>query len=264
MQNAKIMFYNPDQLANIAAKNAERKNKYSFSQISVLGFLGGAFISLGGLLALVVAGGMPVIEAENPGLVKLMLGALFPLGLILVVILGAELFTGNTSYFASSVLAKNLNMNHLIRNWVLVYLWNFIGALFVAYFIAYIPEILKGSQVDFLEKIALAKVNQTWISAFMKGIACNWLVSLAMWAAISSKDISGKILGMWFPVMAFVAMGMEHSIANQFFIPLAIFNGASISWPAFFIDNLIPVTLGNIVGGGVLVGGLYWFVYSRE
>lgn len=258
------MYYNPEQLVEIASKNAEKKNRYSFSQISVLGFLGGAFIALGGLLALVVAGGMPGVASENPGIVKFVLGALFPLGLILVVILGAELFTGNTSYFASSVLAKKLKMNHLIRNWVLVYIFNFVGAVFVAYFIAYIPEILKGTQVDFLDKIALAKVNQSWISAFMKGIACNWLVSLAMWAAISSQDVTGKILGMWFPVMAFVAMGMEHSIANQFFIPLAIFNGSEISWTHFLIDNLIPVTLGNIVGGGVLVGGLYWFVYDNK
>ncbi len=205
---------------------------------------------------------MPGVNETNPGLVKLVFGSLFPLGLILVVIIGAELFTGNTSYFASSVLAKRLKMNHLIRNWILVYLWNFVGALFVAYFIAYIPEILKGTQVEFLDNIAVAKVNQTWLSAFMKGIACNWLVSLALWAAISAQDISGKILGMWFPVMAFVAMGMEHSIANQFFIPLAIFQDSSVTWTQFFINNLIPVTLGNIVGGGVLVGGLYWFVYD--
>ena len=98
----------------------------------------------------------------------------------------------------------------------------------------------------------------------MKGIACNWLVSLAMWAAISAQDVTGKILGMWFPVMAFVAMGMEHSIANQFFIPLAIFEGSSVTWTQFLIDNLVPVTLGNIVGGGVLVGGLYWFVYESK
>ena len=256
------MYYNPEQIVSIASKNAEKKNKYTFSQISVLGFLGGAFIALGGLLALVVGGSMPGVASENPGLVKLVFVALFPLGLILVVIVGAELFTGNTSYFASSVLAKKSQMNHLIRNWGLVYLWNFVGALFVAYFIAYIPEILKGDQVEFLDKIAITKVNQTWISAFMKGVACNWLVSLALWAAISAQDVTGKILGMWFPVMAFVAMGMEHSIANQFFIPLAIFHGSPVTWMQFFIDNLIPVTLGNIVGGGVLVGGLYWFVYD--
>ena len=258
------MYYNPEQLVSIASSNAEKKSKYSFSQISVLGFFGGAFIALGGLLALVVGGSMPGIAAENPGIVKLIFGALFPLGLILVVIVGAELFTGNTSYFASSVLARKVNTTHLIRNWGLVYLWNFVGAVFVAYFIAYIPEILKGDQVDFLDKIAIAKVSQSWIAAFMKGIACNWLVSLAMWAAISAQDVTGKILGMWFPVMAFVAMGMEHSIANQFFIPLAIFEGSSVTWTQFLIDNLVPVTLGNIVGGGVLVGGLYWFVYESK
>lgn len=259
-----MMYYSPDQLVKIISENAEKKNKYTFSQIAILGFLGGAFIALGGLLALVVAGAMPEVYKTNPGVVKFMFGALFPVGLMLVVIVGAELFTGNTSYFMPAVLSGRLRKRRLARNWVLVYSFNFVGALFVAFFLAYTTHLLKGTQLDFLSNYAEAKVSQDWMSAFWKGVGCNWLVSLAMWAAISSHDITGKIFGIWFPVMAFVAMGMEHSIANQFFIPLAIWNGAGITWTEFFVNNLIPVTIGNIAGGALLVGVLYWYVYGKN
>jgi formate/nitrite transporter len=104
----------------------------------------------------------------------------------------------------------------------------------------------------------------TWMQAFLRAIGCNWLVCLAVWLSVASDDIVGKVLGIWFPIMAFVTIGFEHSVANMFFIPLGIFLGAEVSWAQLFINNLIPVTLGNIVGGAIFVAMIYWYVYLKE
>lgn len=116
---------------------------------------------------------------------------------------------------------------------------------------------------DSIQNIGYAKTSASFSTVFLKGIGANWLVALAMWLAYASKEISGKIIGIWIPVMAFVTIGFEHSIANMFFIPAAIFNGAEISWSEFIFNNLIPATLGNIVGGSILVGGIYWYIYRE-
>lgn len=236
---------------------SKKKSGYSFTQLVLLSFLGGAYIALGGLLAVLISGNLPTLQAENPGIVKLLFGAVFPLGLILVALAGAELFTGNNSYFATGVLMKDIKWGDLMKNWVFVFVFNFVGALFVAYFIAHQTELLNDNQTEFIIKIGKAKTHHSFKVAFLRAIACNWLVCLALWMAMKAKSVSGKIMAIWFPIMAFVAMGFEHSIANQFFIPLAIFSGAEIGWGEFFINNLTPVTLGNIVGGAIFVGGIY-------
>lgn len=251
-------------LTGFTNKIVEKKNQTNVLSLLILGFFGGAFIALGGLLSVQVAGGLPALQAENPGIVKFIFGALFPLGLILVALAGAELFTGNTSYYPPVIMGKKATFKDQMKNWTLVYLSNFIGALFVAYFLTYLAELLGEPQMNFAKTIAEKKVHLSFEVAFLRAIGCNWLVCLALWMAFRTESFAGKVLVIWFPIMGFVAMGMEHSIANQFFIPLGIFLGAPISWGDFLVHNLIPVTLGNIVGGAFFVGTLYYWIDKKN
>ena len=249
----------------IVNKLAQKKGSYKINKTLILAFLAGAYIAFGGLLAIIIGGGSPGIAAENPGLVKFFFGAAFPLGLILVVVVGAELFTGNNAYFIPNLLTGKQSIGTMLRNWGLVYIGNFVGAVFVAYVITHLTHIVSSTPyVDSVHQIAIGKTSHTFLVTFLKGIGANWLVCLAVWQGMAAKDTTGKIFAVWLPVMAFVAMGFEHSIANMYFIPLAIFEGADITWTTFIVKNLIPATLGNIVGGAVFVGMLYGYLFGQE
>ena len=259
------MYNTPKQIVEIVSDVAKTKAATSTSKTLILAFLAGAYIAIGGLLAVMIGGGIPGIAAQNPGIQKLLMGAAFPVGLMLCTIAGADLFTGNTAYFIPPVMNRKLSLVDMLRNWGLVYVGNFIGALFVAYFLVTLTGVFaKSPWQDSIYALADAKTSAPFYKVFFKGVGANWLVALAMWFAYAAKDITSKMFGMWFPVMAFVAIGFEHSIANMFFIPAAIFNGAPIGWTDFIINNLIPATLGNIFGGSILVGLLYWMVYGRK
>lgn len=259
-----MSIYSPKQILEIVKNVAEEKASTTTVKTLVLAFAAGSYIALGGLFALIVGGGIPGIAAENPGIQRLLMGAAFPIGLMFCAILGADLFTGNTAYFIPPVMSKRLSLADLLRNWTLVYFGNFIGALFVAYFMASATGILAVSPwLESLDTLAYSKINQSFHQVLLKGIGANWLVALAMWMAYSAKSTAGKIIGIWFPVMAFVAIGFEHSIANMFFVPAAIFNGIDISWADFIFNNLIPATIGNIIGGSVLVGLIYWYIFEE-
>jgi formate/nitrite transporter len=256
-------YHNPKQVVEIVSDVAKSKATMSVSKTLVLAFLAGAYIAIGGLLAVIVGGGIPGIATENPGIQRLLMGATFPIGLMLCALAGADLFTGNTAYFVPPVLSRKLPFTALIKNWTLVYLGNFVGALFVAYFMVTLTGIFSQSPwLESIHDIAKSKTSASFTAVLLKGVGANWLVALAMWLAYASKDTTGKLLGIWFPVMAFVAIGFEHSVANMFFIPAAIFNGSTVTWTEFIVDNLIPATIGNILGGSVLVGALYWYVYK--
>lgn len=258
-------YYNSKEIVSVVNKIAETKTNTSSPKTIVLAILAGGYIAMGGLLALVVGGGLPGLEATNPGLQKFLFGSVFPLGLILVAIAGADLFTGNTAYFIPSWFEGKTKFSAILKNWGLVYFGNFIGSIIVAFLFAYLTDIFaKDPWLSSVKGIAIAKTSAPFYKAFVKGIACNWMVALAMWLSYGAKDITGKIMGIWFPIMAFVAMGFEHSIANMFFIPTAMFYGADISWGTFIVNNLIPVTLGNIVGGALFVGVAYWYVYEKK
>lgn len=258
-------FNSPNEIVEVVNHTAEAKKIMPNKKAFVLALLAGGYIAMGSLLALIVGGAMPGLAVTNPGLQKFFFGAVFPLGLILCAVAGAELFTGNTAYFVPSVFSKRMSMKVPLKNWSVVYLGNFIGSLAVAYFLVYLTGALMNSpSVDSAINIAIAKTSNPFYKTFLKGIACNWMVALAMWLAYAAKDISGKILGIWFPIMGFVAMGFEHCVANMFFIPVAIFHGADITWVDFIVKNLIPATLGNIVGGALFVGTSYWYVYDKK
>jgi formate/nitrite transporter len=253
----------PAQIVNIAIASSLEKAKYPVSKLFILSFLAGAYIAFGGLLSIVIGGGAPTIAAQNPGISKFIFGAVFPVGLMMVVLAGAELFTGNNAIFMPAVLGGKQKWRLVLKNWVWVYFGNFVGALFIAFFIVHLTGIVSlDPWHTTLTNLAIVKTSNPFYVTFLKGIGANWLVCLALWLAMSSKQAIGKIFGIWWPIMAFVTLGFEHSVANMFFLPLAIFEGVDISWGTFIMNNLIPATLGNIVGGSFFVGGLYWYVFS--
>ena len=255
----------PKEVIEAANKYAIVKGGLPLNKMLVLAILAGVYIGFGGLLAIVVGGGSPGIAAENPGIARFLFGAAFPLGLILVVLVGAELFTGNTAYFIPNILNGRQSILSMMRNWLVVYLGNFIGAVALAYFLVHLTHLV--SEAPYLDKvigIATSKTSHSFTATFLKGIGANWLVCLALWQGMSSPTVSGKVISLWWPVMAFVTFGFEHSVANMFFIPLAIFEGAEVSWATFIFANLIPATLGNIVGGALFVGGAYWYLYGKD
>lgn len=261
----KMSYNTPQEVLTKITQIAKTKSKTPIKKTIVAALLGGAYIAIGGLLALIIGGNLPNLESNNIGLQKLIFGGVFPLGLMLVAIVGAELFTGNTAYFMPPFLSKKVKIQSLLKNWSIVYVGNFFGALLVAWLFAYHTGVLENSHaLQTILSIGAKKVNTPFFQLLVKAIVCNWLVALAMWLAVAANTVSGKILGIWFPIMAFVAMGFEHCVANMFFIPTAIFYGADISWSSFFIHNLLPVTIGNIIGGSLLVGTAYWYLYKAD
>jgi formate transporter len=233
-------------------------------KVFLLGCLGGAYIGIAGLFALSVGGAMPGIAAANPGLQKLLFGLFgLPFGLTLVLTAGAELFTGNTALVTAALLAKRATLAGLLRNWVASFIGNFVGALFIVW-LATVAGVLCGPSVATAVAMAKAKTSLTFSAAFARGVVCNWLVCLAVWLASSARDMGGKFVAVVLPISAFVAMGMDHSIANMFLIPMGMRAGAkTVTIKAFLLGNLLPVTLGNIVGGAVLVAGMYHLAFAR-
>jgi formate/nitrite transporter len=255
-------FKSPKEIAELACSAGTAKTQLPWSKMLILGVLAGAYIAFGAQLAVTVAAG--TWATNFPGLQKLIFGGVFPVGLMLVVIAGSELFTGNCAIPVLSCLHGKAKITGLLKNWVFVYAGNFVGALIVAFFLAYLTGLLSAQPWhDYIGSIATKKCSLSWAQAFWRGVGCNWLVCLAVWMAMASDSIIGKVWAIWWPIMAFVALGFEHSVANMFFIPAGILVAGTVSWGDFIVKNLIPVTLGNIVGAGVFVAGIYWYVYLR-
>jgi formate/nitrite transporter len=243
--------------------------------VFVLGILAGAYIGFGGLLSTTVT--FDVASRWGIGFSKILGGAAFSVGLMLVVIAGAELFTGN-NLMVSSVMIKEITFSTMLKRWGIVFFANFIGSLIIA-FLFYFSGLWKtgdGALGVAAVKIAYTKTALSFGEALWRGIGCNWLVCLAVWMALAARQIIGKIFAIFFPIMAFVAIGFEHSVANMYFIPTGILlmSGAGFSnvpgvdpnilgWVNFFWRNLLPVTIGNIIGGAVFVGMSYWGAYLR-
>ncbi len=261
---------------NLSRSICVQKVNASIFKLAILGVLAGAYIAFGACLATVV--GHDAAKYVGLGFTRLISGAVFSLGLMLVVIAGAELFTGN-NLMLMSVLEKRSSLGKMLFKWGIVYLANFIGAIFLAY-LYYKTNLWKmgdnmGVGVNAL-KLANFRMSLTFTEALTRGILCNWLVCLAVWMAIASRDVTGKIFACFFPIMAFVASGFEHCVANMYFIPMGLFlkssgqiipeglDLTSLTWTNFFVKNLIPVTIGNIIGGAIFVGLLYWTVYVKD
>jgi formate/nitrite transporter len=243
--------------------------------VFVLGILAGAYIGFGGLLSTSVT--FDLAAKVGIGLTKIVAGSAFSLGLMLVVIAGAELFTGN-NLMISSVMAREITFGTMMKRWGVVYIANFIGSILLA-FIFYFSGLWKtggGVLGDAAVGIAFKKVSLDFGEALVRGIGCNWLVCLAVWMALAARQTIGKIFAIFFPIMGFVAIGFEHCVANMYFIPSGIFLNSwagiappagfspeALGWVSFLWKNLLPVTIGNIIGGAVFVGMSYWGAYLR-
>ncbi|MFI3288122.1 MAG: formate/nitrite transporter family protein [Rikenellaceae bacterium] len=255
----------PSEIVEYVNKSAKSKADVPMRKLSLLAFVGGIYISMGALLSLMIGYGFPGVAESNPAIVKILMGATFPVGLIMIVLAGGELFTGTCAYFIPNLMNRRQKLSTVARYCTVVWVMNFVGALFFGYFIVYLANLSHYEPtLDGFMQIAGAKTSNPFYVTFLKGIGANWLVCLAMWLGMSSKSVSGKILGIWFPVMTFVAIGYEHSVANMFFLPVAMFEGFDLSVGELMTSNLLPATLGNIVGGALFVGGVYWYLYDSK
>lgn len=269
-------FLSPLEITKNCIEVGCKKISLSFHKQCLLGILAGAFI------AFAAEGSNAAIHTiSSVGIAKTLAGALFTTGLMMVVVAGAELFTGN-SLIVISCLEKKTSWLALVKNWLFVYIENFIGAMIIVAFIFYSGQLNFSSGLlgGFTIKTAVYKTGLTFCNAFLMGIMCNWLVCLAVWMSYAAKDIVGKLAAIFFPIWLFVTSGFEHSIANMYYIPAGILAKsnqswvhaaislgvkpdeiAALNWSSFVINNLIPVTLGNILGGTLFVGIIYWFCY---
>ncbi|MGI5921445.1 MAG: formate/nitrite transporter family protein [Syntrophomonadaceae bacterium] len=293
-------FMTPAEIAVATANAGKAKCELSVMKMIILGILAGAYIGFGANLATKI--GSMEMAGTSGG--QFLFGAVFSVGLMMVVIAGSELFTGNCLFCFISVMNGQASWGGLLKNWVVVYIANFIGSVLLVYIIFYSgfwadAAAATGISAHGIKALSIAKgkLSLTWGQAFFRGICCNWLVCLAVWMAFAAKDIVGKIFAIFFPIMAFVASGFEHSVANMFFIPMgiSIANGAAegvaaattvnkageivplfkdlvtpeavtnfFSYGHFVSANLVPVTLGNIVGGAIFVACIYWFCYLKK
>lgn len=241
-------------------------------QILMLGLHAGIFIGIGAGLALVINSSLVSIETTGDlqitvpvpaGVRKLVAGAVFPLGLVLVVQNGSELFSGNVMYLAAAKLAGKVSWLDLAKNWIVTYFGNLAGSLAVAFFLFHETELFKGG-TEYLYLLAKSKTAaDMWWAYVLRGVGCNYLVCMALWGAASADDAISKIAALWWPIFGFIALGFEHSVANMFFVPLAIMEGYDISVNEFIERNLVPVTIGNIVGG-LLYIFVQFLVYQKD
>ncbi len=254
------------------------------------GFMAGAYIAIGGALATTCFTG--VATFLGAGMAKLILGSVFPVGLIIIVLTGAELFTGDAMLAPMAAFIHKVSWASVLNLWVWVYIGNLIGSIVYAYIMAFGPYTgWSAAGVATVNAFGISAVNiavgkvgyvggaAMW-SAFLKAIGCNWLVNLAVLLGICADDLIGKFFGIWFPIMAFVSSGFEHCVANMYFIPAGIMTSAylspeqiatigaeklaNLSWVTMWTNNLIVVTIGNIVGGLVFVGVIYWVAFRDE
>jgi formate transporter len=269
----------PAEMAGKAEQIGMKKAHMNALHMFVLAVLAGAFIALGAIFSTSVVAGSSALPY---GVVRLLAGLAFSLGLILVVVGGAELFTGNNLIVMAWASGK-VGTRLLLNNWVIVYLGNFAGALATAALVYLSRQFTFGQGAVGAAALATAnsKVGLDFIQAIALGIFCNALVCLAVWMSFSARTTTDRILAIVPPVTAFVAAGFEHSIANMYYIPVALFIKAgapasfwtaigktaadfpNLTWDRFLVNNLLPVTIGNIIGGALMVGAVYWFVYLR-
>ena len=224
--------------------------------------LGGAYVGFGGLLALTVAGNMGGIYAGNPGLVKMTFAALFPVNLLLIVMTGGQLFTGNSATCTAAKYEGMIDTRELYRNLFLSLTGNIIGCALFALTANYVG-LLTGGTAALAKSTAIAKCSGAFLPTLVKGILCNWMVSIAVYMAGASNDLAGKMVGCWFPISTFVGIGLEHSVANLFILPCALLVGAPLSLGDIILKNFVPVIAGNFIAGAAVVAASYSYQFGK-
>lgn len=270
----------PSEILNTTIDKSLEKANSSFLKLFILGILGGAFIAFAAQGSNMAAFNL-LSEPSTFGLGKALAGSIFGTGLMLVVIGGGGLFTGNVLMLAATT-DKKIKFSSMLRNWLIVYIANFVGSILIVLLIYYSNQLMsaEGMLGAMTLKIASGKVSLTFLQALSLGILCNWLVCMAVWISYGTKALAGKILCIFFPIWLFITSGFEHSVANMYYIPIGILAKGnpvmvelsgltadkldSLTWGAFFINNLLPVTIGNIIGGGVFVALAYYLAYRKD
>jgi formate transporter len=268
--------FSPSETTERFVEIGHKKASSPVFKLMILGILAGAFIAFAS-----EGSNVAIHTITSVGIAKALAGALFATGLMMVVITGAELFTGNT-LIVVSCLEGSSKWRNLLKNWIVVYIGNFVGSMIIVIFIYLSGQFnfSNGLLGGFTIKIAIYKVGLSFTNAFFMGILCNWLVCMAVWMAASAKDITGKLLAIFFPIWLFITSGFEHSVANMYYIPAGILAKSNntwvkaalsmgvdgdklteLNWSSFIFKNLIPVTIGNIIGGSLFVGTMYWLSY---
>jgi formate/nitrite transporter len=283
----------PPAMAAKAEDLGVKKSGLGAANMFVLAILAGAFIAMGAIFATTVSAGTISVSAADGatafktglpyGVVRLLSGLVFTLGLILVVVGGSELFTGN-NLIVMAFSSGKVSFSALMRNWGIVYAGNFVGSVLTAFIMLLSKQYTFGAGAIGLTalNIAESKTSLEFVQAIALGMLCNALVCMAVWMCYSARTTTDKILAIIPPISAFVAAGFEHSVANMYFIPIGLFiksfgdarffetigktaaDFPHLTWSNFFLANLLPVTIGNILGGAVMVGLIYWFVYLRK
>jgi len=260
-------FLPPGEAVAAIVSGSRRVLTQSLGRTVVLSLLAGFYIAFGAQLSTMVT--QDTAQFVGVGISRLLGGSVFSVGLMLVVVCGAELFTGN-SLLAGAALHGEISWSKVAENWLVVILGNLAGALFFAWMMAEARLWETPAVGENMIRLATAKCRLPFWVALIRGVLCNWLVCLAVMMATAARDIPGKLLACYVPIMTFVTSGFEHSVANMYFIPVGlIVSGQSgriepgLSWEAFLIANLIPVTIGNILGGVIFVASAYWFVHLR-
>ena len=255
----------PPAVFDAACAASEKKGAQAPVTTLTLGFTAGALIGFGALLMTCVGGASPALASANPGLGAFLRGAIgLPAGLTMVILTGAELFTGNVFVMLSGLLNGAVTMKQLARSWALSYVANFAGSVFLAYMAYTAMTAASPAASAAAIGIATAKASLPFGVAVAKGFLCNWLVTLAVWGTMATTSTTGKILAIFWPIMTFVTLGFEHSIANMFLIPHGMFLGANVTWSQMMTGNIIPVTLGNILGSAIFVAGAHWVAYGKK
>ena len=289
-----MAFNPPAKMVALVGNAGVTKAKLSIFNLLLRGFMAGAYIAIGGALCTVCVTG--VAAHLGPGIAKLIGGAVFPVGLIAIVLTGMELFTGDCMIVPMAAMMKKITWGAVMRNWVWVYIGNLVGSLAYAYLMVVGPFV--SGQADGTMAVNAFGMTAVGIAAgkvlgykavgaaglwscFMKAIGCNFLVNIALLLAITADDVIGKFFGVWFPIMAFVASGFEHCVANMYFLPSGKFlmdwypaviakkggmllaNGG-LSWSDIWLWNLIPVTIGNIFGGFLFIGVAYFLMFRKD
>lgn len=257
----------PKEIAENYLSACRTKAALPLGRMFLLACLAGAFVALAGVASTAAAA-----TVGDPSLAKLVSGCVFPAGLAMVIVAGSELFTGN-NLMIMGVLARTITVRQMLRNWLVVYLGNFAGAVLVAALCVsgHVFSAFGGKLAASVVAIAQTKAGLTFGDAFVRGILCNFLVCTAVWMANAARTVGGKIAAVFFPIMTFVVAGFEHSVANMYYLTAGLLTAAQtgtaaggLTWGRALLGNLLPVTLGNLVGGGLLVGVSAWYLYLKK
>lgn len=263
-------YLSPKEITDYTIDGGVAKVNRSIAIVFAMAIMAGVYIALGGFASSVAAH-----DIANKGLGKLVTGAVFPIGLMFVVINGADLFTGNC-LIAMSTLDKKTSLAGFVKNLVIVFLGNLVGALFIAFLVAHSGslDMSDGRFGAYMVKVAATKCNLEFTKALCLAILCNIYVCAGIWMIYAAKDVTGKILAGFFSIFAFAISGAEHVVANMFYVPVALFaktneylelahvSADQLSWGKFIVSNVIPVTLGNIIGG-LFIGCMYYLIFKK-